>query len=160
MTTASEHRDKAAAADKRAADSFVRSDTDGFVSQWASGLTAQLERRRAEIVDAGDTATFTGLYDGDRRVLAKLVSYRCGFSFSDKQSWMLGEAELEKYGRKFVPAGNRSRIQKQLGLTERKERAPAYAFMNGRGTGLSGSAWVDVARKNPDDWGTDSEVST
>ena len=65
---AAEHRAKADAADKRVSESIARSDTDGFLSQWAGGLTAQLERRRAEIAEAGDVATFTGLYFGDERV--------------------------------------------------------------------------------------------
>ena len=158
MNRAEQHRAKAAECDRRAAESFERCDTDGFVTQWASGLTAQLERRRAEIAEAGDTAIFTGLYFGDERVAAKLVTYRCKFSHSDKQNWFLDKAESKRFGRRFIPSGPRSRIQKQLGLSERKERAPAYAFMNGRGTGLSGSAWVQTARSNPDAFGSDATL--
>lgn len=152
------HRAKADAADKRVSESIERSDTDGFLSQWAGGLTAQLERARADIAEAGDVAEFTGLYFGDERVVAKLVHYRCKFSHTDKSNWFLDKAESKRFGRRFIPSGPRSRIQKQLGLSERKELAPAYAFMNGRGTGLSGSAWVQVARKDPDAYGTDATL--
>ena len=155
------HRRNADNADKRRSESIERSDTDGFLSQWASGLTAQLERRKAELAEAGDVTEFTGLYEGDRRVKAKIIHYRCRYSHSDASSWLLHEDEaelIERRGKEFIPDGKRSRVQKQLGLTERRETAPAYAFMNGNGTGLSGNVWVAVARKNPDDWGLDAEV--
>ncbi len=155
---AAEHRAKADAADKRVSESIARSDTDGFLSQWAGGLTAQLERRLAEIAEAGDVATFTGLYFGDERVAAKLVTFRCKFSFTDKSNWFLDKAEEKRFGRRFIPSGPRSRIQKQLGLSERKELAPAYAFMNGSGRGLSGNAWVAVARKAPELMGDDATL--
>lgn len=157
MTTAREHREKAAEAERRAAESFERCDTDGFLTQWAHGMTAQLELAKARILEAGGVSEFTGLYEGERRVRAKLITYRCRHSFCDKSSWLLDDVEADKFGRKFIPDGPRSRIQKRLGLCERREIAPAYAFMNGRGTGLSGSAWVQIARKDPDAWGQDAE---
>jgi len=46
------HREKAAKYQKRVEDSFERSDTDGFLSQWANGLHARLEERLAEIEEA------------------------------------------------------------------------------------------------------------
>lgn len=161
MTTATEHRAKAAAADQRAADSFERSDTDGFLSQWASGLTAQLERLKADLADEGGRTEFAGLYEGDRRVKAKIVHYKNKFSHTDESSWLLHEDEtalIDARGGKFVPTGERSRVQKRLGLRERREVADAYAFMNGSGTGLSGNAWPALARSNPDDWGIDAEL--
>ena len=45
MTPADEHRQMAAKAEQDKAESWERSDTDGFLSQWASGLTASLQLR-------------------------------------------------------------------------------------------------------------------
>lgn len=136
---------------KEAHDSFDRCDTDGFLSQWASGLTAQLYRTQADILEAGGIAQFWGLYDGARRVKARILENQYGFS------WLLHNDEREKFGRSFIPCkfGGRSRIQKTLGLVEAAEMAPACAFMDGRGTGLSGSAWVDTKRIG-DTWGADA----
>jgi len=43
------HREKVAECHQWAEESFERSDTDGFLSQWASGITARLHEVRAEI---------------------------------------------------------------------------------------------------------------
>jgi hypothetical protein len=46
-------------------ESFERSDTDGFPSQWASGLTAQWHRLATEIADLGGRHEFPALFDGE-----------------------------------------------------------------------------------------------
>lgn len=51
--TAAELRASAAQHRADAAESFERCDTDGFVSQWASGINAQVADRNAEIADGG-----------------------------------------------------------------------------------------------------------
>jgi len=147
-----------AAAYKRKEESWERSDTDGFLSQWASGLTGQLEKTREGIARAGGVADFKGLYDGDRRLRAKQVTFADRHAgYGTKTMWLLDEPETEKYGRKWIPIGDRSRVQKSLSLVERWELAPAWAKMDGRGTGLSGSAWVATYRRG-DEWGQDSQL--
>lgn len=64
--TAAELREEARKHDQDAADSFERCDTDGFLSQWASGINAQLKRRQATIAEHG------GLWTFERVVLEKL----------------------------------------------------------------------------------------
>lgn len=82
--SADEHRQKATDSARAATESFERCDTDGFLSQWASGLTADLHRTMARIADAGGTSTFPALFDTDGNlVAAKLVDTRYG------RSWML-----------------------------------------------------------------------
>jgi hypothetical protein len=56
--TAAELRAEAAQHEQNAAESFDRCDTDGFVSQWASGINAQVARRQADIVENGGVWTF------------------------------------------------------------------------------------------------------
>jgi len=152
--TAQDFRDEATAAHQRAADSFERSDTDGFLSQWAAGLSGQLATRKAEILDHNRTASFVGLWQGDRRVRARIIRSRFG------PRWLIHEDEVDlrnARGKPFVPAftDNKSRILKELGLTECDETAPAWAVLEGSGTGLGGNVWVATFRTG-DKWGLDA----
>lgn len=154
--TAEDFRNEAAAANKRVRDSNERCDPgDNFVSNWASGLSANLADTKAELLDAGKVGEFTGLYAGDRRVSAKEIKTRFGYA------WLLNEAEegdlVAKRGKVFLPTGKKSRILKELGLVERRETAPAWACMDGEGYGLSGRAWVIIFRTG-DKWGSDAKL--
>ena len=133
--------------------SFKRCDTDGFLSQWAHGICGQRDQELAKIVEEDKTAIFVGLFKGNRRVKAKTIQTRFG------TSWVLHEDEVDliaKRGRVFLPYGDNSRILKNLGLEQRNERAPAWAKLGGRGTGLSGNVWVEVFRTG-DKWGQDAK---
>lgn len=150
MTTAQDYRNEAAAHLQEKEDSFQRCDTDGFVSQWAHGVNAELAERRAEITEAGKVATFWGLYDGDRRVAAEIIPTKYG------RCWFLRDDEAERYGRKFVPKGEKSKVQKGLGLSERREIAPAWACLADTGAGLA-SVYVCTFRTG-DEWGQDARL--
>ena len=152
IKTAAEYRAEAKEWADRERESWERSDTDGFLSQWASGLSQRLAIRRAELIENGRIGYFVGLYDGDRRVAAKQIRGQYGWV------WLLRDDEAAKYGRKFIPVApydGVSRVQKSLGLAEIGETAPAWADIKGSGTGLSGSAWVATFRTG-DQWGLDS----
>jgi hypothetical protein len=148
--SASEHRQAAARAEQSAADSWERSDSDGFLSQWAEGLSAQKHRLAAEIAENGGKWHFKGLFDAqDRRVKARLVyvvdQYR-GFGREKKAVWCLQDAQGKAIA--WVNAhkdGPRSKMA-QMGLHEALEEAPAKAVLEGSGYGLSGRAWVAAKR--------------
>ncbi len=140
------HRAKARDADKRREESFARSDTDGFASQAASGLTAGKENLAAEIAEDGDRAQFVGLYEGNVRVVAKLIDAAYG------RCWLLHDDEAERFGRRFMPHNARSRIQKKHGLREAMEWAPAYAAIGGGGRGIAGMASCYVTARRQGDW--------
>lgn len=147
-------RAEAAVVEARVAESFERSDTDGFLSQWAGGLTADKLRRNAAIADAGGVAQFLGLWHGPDRVPARIIETRYG------ACWMLrDDARGLSGGRVFLPAfgGQRGRRLRSLGLIEAQELAPAEAVIAGRGRGLSGSAWVEE-RRTGCPWGTDARL--
>lgn len=152
---AAQHRAAAAEARQRSAESFERCDTDGFATQAAASLTARVEEARARITEAGGRSVFAGLYEGDRRVVAKQIRTRFGWT------WILGEVEASRFGRRFVPVGEGSRIQKALGLRERAELAPAWADVGSPpgATGFSGlgSCYVEIFRTG-DAWGSDAEL--
>ena len=146
MTTAQQYRDSASKHIDASYESFERCDTDGFMSQWAHDIMAQVNRKKAEIVENGNMAVFGGLYDGDRRVMAKVIDTKFG------ASWLLSDDEAAKYGRKFVPIGINSRVQKQLGLSECNEMAPAWVTTGG----ASITSVRAVVFRTGDKWGSDA----
>ena len=140
---------KAAAADRERvrAESWERSDTDGFLTQWAAGLGAELERAKIKILEHGGYAEFAVLCDAGGTVIAEKV-----FSFPDghggtNNKWRLPDDMVEAAGRRWVPFGATSRVQKALGLHEESRWFKAYAKITGTGHGLSGSAWIAVFKE-------------
>ena len=133
---------------RRSAESFDRCDTDGFLSQWALDIGADLNRRKAELLRDGGFAQFPVLCDAAGNVIATRV-----YKFPDKYSfsggyvrrWRLPDELAAKAGRKWIPVRDigESRIQKQLGLHEEDRWFPAYAKITTGGRndrGLSGCA--------------------
>lgn len=140
--------ERAEASRRAKQESFDRCDTDGFVSQWASGVNAERDYKQIEILKNGGHAEFRVLVDGEGNVVADHV-----FRFANKQApwltdsrWRLADDLVEKLGRKWVPTGDKSRIQKQLGLHEEKRWFPAYAKLTAPegAKGLSGASQVYV----------------
>ena len=141
--TATQHRQDASDAELRKSESIERSDTDGFLSQWANGITADLARARAKVADNDGKAEFRGLFTEDgTRVEAKIIINRW-----NQSSWMLTRKAEAEHGRRFIPAcksRGTSRIQKALKLHEEQEMANALAVTTGSGTGLAGACSVHV----------------
>jgi len=157
MRTAEEYRELAKDCLRKEEESWERCGTDGFVSQFCNNLNSQLYNLKADLLEDDCKSEFWGLYDGTRRVAAMMV--HCNTPYGRKLNWVLDEKESEKYGRKFVPVGARSRVQKKLGLRECRETASAWAKIEGTGTGISGlaSCYVTTYRTG-DKWGQDSTL--
>lgn len=154
-----ELRAKAAKNRQDAQDSFDRCDTDGFLSQWASGISAQLYDKQAAIADAGGKWDFWGLFrasDG-KRIRAKQVSVYNKFKYGYETRWCVVDANDRAVA--WFPCNwgsGKGRKLKAAGLYEAMEEAPAKAKIMGSGTGLSGAAnaFVGVVRMDkgyPDD---------
>lgn len=137
-----------------AEESFQRCDTDGFLSQWADGINARLREREASILECGGWSVFWGLYEGDRRVNAKRISIPAFRGYGTQDVWLLSDVESHRFNRRYIPSGLTSRVQRSLGLRERREWAPARAAIGGGGRGLSGcaSAHVVTYRTDYDNW--------
>lgn len=151
--TADEHRAAASELDRKAAESFERSDTDGFLSQWALGIGAQEHRLAADIAERGGTWTFRGLFDREsgERVKAKIVKVDNPRGYGEKVSkWIV----LDEHDRalEWLPAFKSSTRSKLWlrGFEERDEVAPAVAATGGSGRGLSGALTVHVYAKRTD----------
>lgn len=142
--TAEVYRQMAADCRSRRAESFERCDTDGFLSQWASDYNARKFDLCADLVENDYLTEFSGLYFGEERIPAKVIDGKFG------QSWLLREDAAERFGRKYIPCGT-GRIAKNLGLSERKELAPAWVA-NGKNQ--------PYIFRNGCEWGTDSTLVT
>ena len=147
--TPEEHRRLAREADDKAYESFERSDTDGFLSQWALGLSAQKHRLAAEIAEAGGRAEFPALFDLEGNLVpAKLVRTQYG------TSWAVLADEDDPHGEvaKWVGRSRAESPERQVETMEKKGyregtvRARAKADIVGTGHGLSGTAWVTTVR--------------
>ena len=105
-------------------ESFNRCDTDGALTQLVKQMSSHVNERNAEICKNFGKTRFVGLYNGDKRVMAKLITFYCNYSFQNKESWLLDDEEQIKYNRKFIPCNylkKTSRIMKKLNLAEREE---------------------------------------
>jgi len=145
--TAEALREDARRHEQEAADSFDRCDTDGFVTQWAHGINAEVARLQADIVEQGGTWTFQGLFDSETgdRVKARIVRV-AGYYGTTVSKWVV--LDEDDNATHWVPAyksGKQSKLYK-LGLEERDEVAPAKADTGGSGRGLSGNVWVYARR--------------
>ncbi len=139
-------------------ESFDRCDTDGFLSQWASQIGAEKDRKDIAILKNGGCATFPVLCDADGEVVAtKIYVFENTFAgYGYTESWRVDPV---KYGRKWVPVAGysgKSRVQKQLNLHQEYRWFPAYAKITtahgAKNTGLGGcaNAFVGTFKKDED----------
>lgn len=126
--TPEELRAAAAQKDRDAAESFERCDTDGFMSQWASGISAQKLRAEADLAESGGMWEFPALFDlAGNLVAAKLIDTRFGTAWA-----LLPEDEGDGPFRGFVTAfPARPSTMARKGFYEGRVRAAAYVALVG-----------------------------
>lgn len=152
ITKAEELRAEAAACDRKAQESFDRCDTDGFLSQWADGITAQQKRLQADIEENGGVWEFPALFDLEgNRVRAKLAHIYSKFAYCEVAMWVFRDKNDHPVGKKFIPAfPKRESTMAKKGYREGMEQAPARARVCGNGHGLAGCASCYVAAVRTD----------
>jgi len=75
-------KEEAATHDREAFESFERCDTDGFLSQWASGINAQEARLKASLIEQGGTILTIGPVTEDGSPTThRRVETRYGFRY-------------------------------------------------------------------------------
>lgn len=114
LRTAAEYRSAAASARKAEAESWERSDTDGFLSQWGNREMAKRYDHLASIAENGGMMQTLALFlDGE-------------FASADQRSgqfglyWILNDAAAEKHGKRFFnpsKAKNATERDKARGFT-------------------------------------------
>lgn len=79
--TPEEWREMARNCFRQEQESFERSDTDGFLSQWASSVMGQLYRTLADVAENGGVADFRMLADAEGNIIegAREVKTRYGW---------------------------------------------------------------------------------
>lgn len=129
---------------KRQLESWERSDTDGFLSQWSHGLHDALYQTQAEICRNGGKAQFRVLMDLDgNEVPSKLIDTKYGIAYA-----LLDEHN--KFTGKFVNPCISEKALAKKGFKIGEVWKPAWAKLTGRGRGLSGTCWVQTyVRRHP-----------
>lgn len=103
-----------------------RSDTDGFLSQHASGLMAFRDNLNAEILRNGGYWWFYVLVDRNGDIIADKIHKD---NYSTRRYWQLWSGPAKKYDRFFIPFGAKSRVQHQLGMQQVQYWSPAKAVI-------------------------------
>lgn len=112
--TPTQWREQAAQHRRSAADSFARSDTDGFRSQAASEAMARLCDARSDLAENSGMAEFPALLDTDGNLVpAQMVSTTYG------QAWALIDSDNQFTG-KFVNASQASTASKRNAAMAKK----------------------------------------
>lgn len=130
--------------DQEAADSFERCDTDGFVTQWAHGITGRQERLQADIERQDGLWEFPALFSEDgERVAAKLIPTRYGMA------WAICD-EAGQFTGEFV--SNKEKAAAKKGYVLGTEMAPARAetWAPPGARGLAGATQVQVIARRLD----------
>lgn len=120
-------------------ESWERSDTDGFLSQWAGSLSARRDEAQAIILDNGGTSDFPALFQDGVLVAAKLIQTRFGLKWG-----VLASDDPKSAVTQWLAPGTRA--AKKHGFTLGTVQAPAKAILDSSGHGLSGNTWVAVIR--------------
>lgn len=121
-------------------ESFERSDTDGFLSQWALDMTARQYDLSAQLADTDGLTEVEALFDLD----GNLVNAYHGWGrYGDY--WMILDASGTKTGEYFNPSKARSdtaarKNNAAKGYYVGTAKVPGKATIVSGGTGLSGAA--------------------
>lgn len=136
-------------------ESFDRCDTDGFLSQWAHGMGAQRDARQIEILENGGHVRVRVLCDADGNIVSTgtRVFPNRNAPWTSSRVWDLGrDAQVLGWARRWVPVGERSRVQRSLGVHEEFRWVPGYAKITApegaRGLGGCASAFVGHFRSD------------
>jgi hypothetical protein len=131
---------------RAAADSFDRCDTDGFLSQWASGMTARKQRAQADLLEAGGMIEMSALFNLDGTVASTHRAYGEYGAY-----WVLNDTASMRFGKRFFrpskaqKAAIRRKNNAAKGFAEGIIRVAGYVDIVGSGTGLAGCASAYVA---------------
>ena len=140
QTHADDLRDLAAKADRAAADSFERSDTDGFVSQAASGIMAAKYRAQADLEEAGGLMEYRVPFLLDGTIASTHLAYGQYGAY-----WVLNDDAAKVIGKRFLNESNANDAKRRYnanykkGVTFGTIRVKGYVTLSGgSGTGTSG----------------------
>lgn len=136
QTKGDQLRAQARQKERDAIESFERCDTDGFLSQWASGLSAERLFKEAQIADDGGLAKFPALFDTKGNLVnARLIDGRYG------ECWMLLDEENKATGEFITAHPKRRATIFAKGYLEGIVKRPARVVITS-GKGGMATAWA------------------
>lgn len=135
------HRKAAADYAKREQESWERSDTDGFVSQWALQSLRREELMKADLADRGGVDTFPILVDKETGevVPSRLMETRYGMAWAVFDTAEDANSHSSTV-QKWVSTSDKAVAKK--GYEVKYQQRPAKVVTTGRGRGLSGALSV------------------
>lgn len=113
--TAEKYRQMAVDCNRRSQESFERSDTDGFLSQWASDVMANEYRMLADLVDDGGMIETRALFTLGGE-LASIDEREGQFG----PYWVLNHEAAKAYGKKFFSESNAGTAAKRAANNAKK----------------------------------------
>jgi hypothetical protein len=142
--TGDEWRAEAARCRKQSAESWERSDTDGFMSQWASDSIARECDAKARVADEGGTCEAWALFYLDGTVAS--LDERDG---QYGPYWILNDRAAALFGKRFFngsranKSATRRANNRKKGFTLGRVRIAAHVTLAGSGYALSVSVRPD-----------------
>ena len=144
-TTAAALRQKAAASEKAAAESFTRSDTRGSLSQWGNDLTARKAKAEADLIEAGGVFPKQALFDLEgNQVPAKRIPSKFGY---DEYCWAILDGwdwDKSRYTGEFISDAKRQKTFEKKGYRKGVVLAPVKIELVGSGIVNVTVAWVQT----------------
>lgn len=127
--------------------SFERCDTDGFLSQWASGITGQLNSLKADLARNFGLIEIDALFNLDGTVAS---THNADGQYGEY--WVLNDDAAERFGKRFFSpskansAAKRSAADRKKGFTIGTVRVAGYAktWAPAGARGLGGCTQVSV----------------
>lgn len=150
-------REKARQKERDAIESFERCDTDGFISQWSSGLTAARLYREAQLIEDGGLACFPALFDlNGNYVPAKLIEGKYGecWALLDETGTFTG-VFINAWPARRATIANKGFLE---GVVKRPARVKVMSGKGGMATAYVGVYATDTPLDapaeivNPDRW--------
>lgn len=132
ITESLREREESVKCQQRSADSWERSDTDGFLSQWASQANASEHLKKAELAEAGHVARFPQLFDAATGEPLVFFYYEGQYG----PCWAVKDAATGRVGQwigwsKAKTAKARNKHYANKGVTVGTVLAPAYTKLVG-----------------------------
>lgn len=146
--SADEHRAEAARAAADEHESFERSDTDGFVSQWASNRMASFHRMSADLAERDGKAEHQALFNLDGTIAS---THRAEGQYGSY--WVLNDDAAERVGKRFITTSKANKGQRRYdanrakGFTIGTVLVDSYTDMVGNGRGLGAALTVRTVVK-------------
>ena len=142
ITTIENHQSSLDHHSKRNVERLDLDVSDSALSSWASDQTIKAENLALDALKLGAEHGNTeprGYFRKLATLSGEIIDAKLFINPYDNYTWLLSDAAAQKYGRKFIPAGTSSRIQKSPGLQEVEALRQAKRYIISKGGAFLGA---------------------